>query len=247
VIVCGGGLTGIELTSEIAETYPGLSITMVTRDPLGPNLSRKGYAYLHDYFAKRKVDVREGVTVQEVLPDGVLTTTGERIPADFTIWLGSFAVSSLARESGFAVNRIGQITVDQHLRSTSHPDVFAVGDAADSGVRMACATAMPLGAHAADNLAAILNGQPLKPFRFGFNARCISLGRRNALVQIVNADDSPVDKIFSGRGAAIFKELICRYTTASIHWTRRFPNAFMWTQPADAPQLPQPAPHPQSA
>src|SRR5262249_31788559 len=55
VIVCGGGLTGIELSSELAETYPNLSITLLTRDPLGPNLSKRGHAYVLDAFKRLNI------------------------------------------------------------------------------------------------------------------------------------------------------------------------------------------------
>ena len=233
VILCGGGLTGIELATEIAETFPTISLTLLTRDPLGPNLSQRGYAYIRKTFDRLNVTVREGVTVERVLPDGVITTDGTHIRADFTIWAGSFTVSPLARESGLAVNRVGQILVDPYLRSTSHPDVFAAGDTAASGLRMACATAMPIGAHAADNVAALANNQPLQPFRFGFIVRCISLGRRAGLVQLVKGDDSPREQIITGRIAAFIKEMICRYTVDGIYWTRWFPNAVFWAKPAE--------------
>jgi NADH dehydrogenase FAD-containing subunit len=183
-------------------------------------------------FERLHVTVREGVTVERVLPDGVLTADVTHIPADFTIWVGSFTVSPLARESGLAVSRNGQILVDPYLRSTSHPDVFAVGDAAASSLRMACATAMPLGAHAADNLAALANNQPLQPFRFSFAGRCISLGRHAALMQLVDPDDSPREQIVTGRLGALIKEMICRYTVDSLYWTRTLPSAYWWPKPA---------------
>ena len=243
VIVSGGGLTGIELTSELAETYPNLSITLLSRDPLGPNLSKRGHAYVLDAFRCRNITVREDVTVERVTPAGVTTADGKQTDADFVIWAGSFTVPSLARESGIAVNRLGQILIDSNLRSLSHPDIFAVGDAAACGVRMACATAMPQGAHAADNLAALVQNKPLKPFRFGFGGRCISLGRHDGLVQRVNADDSPVEQIITGRMAALIKELICRYTTFSLHGIG-IP-MYYWPQPNEV--IPQAEPAPQHA
>jgi NADH dehydrogenase FAD-containing subunit len=242
VVLCGGGLTGIELASEIAESFPTVSLTLLSRDPLGPNLSQRGYAYVRKTFERLNVTIREGITVAQVLADGVLTADGTHLPADFTLWAGSFTVPALARESGFAVNRSGQILVDEYLRSTSHPDVFAVGDAAASGLRMACATAMPLGAHAADNLAALANHQPLQPFRFSFGGRCISLGRHAAIMQLTDPDDSPREQVVTGRLGAFAKEMICRYTFDSLVWTRRFPNAYLWVKPKQAAHPAEAAP-----
>ncbi|HVU11094.1 MAG TPA: FAD-dependent oxidoreductase [Phototrophicaceae bacterium] len=241
VLICGGGLSGIELSSEIAEAYPQLSLTLVTRDPLGVNLSQRGHAYMLDALKRRHITVREGVTVERITADGVETTDGQRRAADLVIWAGSFAPSPLARESGIAVNRVGQIIVDPYLRSVSHPDVFAVGDAAACGLRMACATAMPEGAHAADNLAALIKGQPLQPFRFGFAGRCISLGRHEGMLQWVNADDSPKESIVTGRLGAFLKELISRYPTFSLNWEYRMPGLYYWPKPAEVAALKQPS------
>ena len=243
VIVCGGGLTGIELVSEIAESYPKMSLTLLSRDPLGPNLSKRGYAYILDAFKRRNITVQEGVTISRIEPQGVMLEHDRMVAGDLILWAGSFTVPALARESGIAVNRLGQILVDSTLRSVSYPDIFAVGDAAASGVRMACATAMPQGAHTADNLAALVKGQPLQPFRFGFGGRCISLGRHDGIMQIVNADDSPREQIITGRMGALVKELICRYTTFGLHGVGI--NLYYWPQPKAV--IPQVEPAPQHA
>ncbi|MEO8397885.1 MAG: FAD-dependent oxidoreductase, partial [Chloroflexota bacterium] len=82
VIVCGGGLTGIELTSELAETYPNLSITLLTRDPLGLNLSKRGHVYILDAFKRRNITVREGVTISRIERYGAVIENGERCEGD---------------------------------------------------------------------------------------------------------------------------------------------------------------------
>jgi NADH dehydrogenase len=119
------------------------------------------------------------------------------------------------------------IVVDQKLRSLSHPSIYAVGDAAvlaESSpftLRMACATAIPMGAHAADNIFAEINTQTLNDFSLGYNGQCISLGRNDALIQICAADDRPLEKVYTGRVGRFIKEFICRYTIRSINWQRR--------------------------
>ena len=44
--------------------------------------------------------------------------------------------------------------------------------------------------------------------RFRFALRCISLGRRDGLVQFVHPDDSPRELVVTGRLAAAVKEAI---------------------------------------
>jgi NADH dehydrogenase FAD-containing subunit len=116
----------------------------------------------------------------------------------------------------------------------------AAGDAATPAalpgvpIRMACATAMPLGTAAADSILAALRGQPAPPFRFRYVFQCISLGRKDGLVQFVHSDDSPRERIISGRAAAWFKESVCRYTTVSLAIERRRPGTYRWPRSAAA-------------
>ena len=240
VTIIGGGLTGIELSTEIAESFPQAQITLLTGEEIGPNLSRKGHEYALAALKHRRITVHEHTTVVEITSDAVLAADGRRFETDLPIWAASFSVPSLARDAGIAVNHRGQILVDPYLRSVSHPETFAAGDAAASGVRMVSASALPLGAHAADNVAALLKGDPSHLMRFSFVARCISLGRHDALVQRVNADDAPREQIFTGRFGALVKEAICRYTVWSLYTERRLPGFYRWTQATEVMPTSQP-------
>ena len=51
------------------------------------------------------------------------------IPAQVTVWTAGFAVHPIAAASTLEVTGTGQIVVDGTMRSVSHPDVYAVGDA----------------------------------------------------------------------------------------------------------------------
>jgi NADH dehydrogenase len=236
VVVCGGGLTGIETVTELAEEYPQLYMTLLTADRAGATLSRKGRTHLRKVFDQMGITCREGQAVSWIEADAVVVGD-ERLPYDAVVWAGSFSVSPLAREAGFAVNARGQIIVDTAMRSISHPDVFAVGDAAYSAdqavpLRMACATALPMGAQAASNIIAGLEGKPAQPLPYRYYFQCISLGRREALIQMVNADDTPREFIITGRVGALYKEMICRFAYESLKMERYLPG--MYRMP-DAP------------
>lgn len=230
VAVIGGGLTGIETVTEIAETYPHLQVNLVTAGAPGSGLSEQGQAYLAEIFERSHIRVHAHQKVQRVTPNALLTSAGQEVPFEIAVWAGSFSVPPLARESGIAVNDRGQIQVDAYLRSVSHPSIYAVGDAADVGekIRMACATAMPMGAHAADNLLAALSGQTPQPFRFAYMLQCISLGRHVGLVQMVTADDAPKAQIFTGRLGAFIKESICKFTIWSLYMEQKLPGTYTW-------------------
>ncbi|MBZ0300356.1 MAG: FAD-dependent oxidoreductase [Anaerolineae bacterium] len=234
VAVVGGGLTGIETATEIAEAYPGLPVSLVTAGTPGQGLSQGGQAYLTRSFAEMGVTVYDHTRVAQVEADALVTESGERIPFEVGIWAGSFEAAPLAREAGLAVNAKGQMRIDRYMRSISHPAVYGAGDGAapveDPGapLRMACAVALPMAAHTADNLLARLEDRPQQPFNFGYVVQCVSLGRRRGLLQFVHPDDSPKERIVTGRMGAIAKEMIVQYAYRSLPAERILPGAQVW-------------------
>ena len=221
VAVVGGGLTGIEAAAELAESRPELKVRLLTDDTLGAALSERGRRHLRRVFGRLGVEIRDKVWVTEVRADGVLLAGGEHVHADTVVWTTGFRAPELARAAGFAVDEHGRMLVDHTLRSVSHPDVYAVGDAAaarrEGGqeLRMACATGLPSARHVARSVGDRLAGREPGALRFRYVNQCISLGRREALVQFVRADDSPVEFVLTGRFAALYKEVIVRGALAA--------------------------------
>lgn len=224
VVVCGSGLTGIEGATELAESFPGLRVTLLGDRALDAGYSPRGASHLRRTLARLRIEVAERCAVREVRHNQLITD-GEPIAFDLCLWAGGFAVPELARAAGLAVNARGQLMVDATLRSLSDAAIYGAGDAVElqshlgSPLHMACKTAMPTGAHAADNLAARVLGQVERPFNFRDTGVCISLGRRDGLIQVRRPDGSPWFAI-TGRLAAWIKEQICRYTVRALERER---------------------------
>lgn len=222
ILVAGGGLTGIETATELAERYPGLRVTLATRGQVGEDYSEAGSAHLRGRLMGSGVSILDDAGIVRLEPGQALLADESAVPFDLCVWAGGFEAPALAKEAGLAVDRSGRILVDPTLRSTSHPDVFGAGDAAvatfadGQALRMGCVSAMPLGAHAGENIRRLIRGEELKPFEFGFQIRCISLGRKDGLVQFVAPDDTPRPKVWTRRPAVLTKELICRMTYGMV-------------------------------
>ncbi|HZF87245.1 NAD(P)/FAD-dependent oxidoreductase [Streptomyces sp.] len=216
VVVVGGGLTGLEAATEIAEARPDLDVALAARGGLGDWLSDKGRAHLRKVCARLGITVHEHTAVTAVAADRVTTADGTEIPAAVTVWTTGFAVHPIARATTLEVSETGQIVVDRTMRSVSHPDVYAIGDAAlvmgpgDKPLRMSCASGVPTAWQAADAIAARLTGGKLPKVPLRYFNQCISLGRRDGLIQYVTADDRAVRAALTGRLAAGYKELICK-------------------------------------
>jgi NADH dehydrogenase len=242
VLVVGGGLTGIEAVTEIAEARPDLEVTLAARGGLGDWLSEKARDHLRETFGRLGVTVHENTAIASVEAAAAVTADGRTIPARVTVWTAGFAVHPLAAATTLAVSATGRIVVDETMRSVSHADVYAVGDAAlapgASGepLRMSCASGVPSAYQAADAIAARLTGRPLPENKIGYTAQCISLGRRDAVVQWVTPDDRPKPSAVTGRMAARLKEIVCKSAAWSIsHPTSMAPVRRRHTVPAGEP------------
>lgn len=222
VLVVGGGLTGLEAATEIAEARPELEVALATRGGLGDWLSDQARRHLRQVTDRLGIAVHEHTDVTRVEATGAVTGDGRVIPAEVTVWTVGFAVHPIAAATTLAVAETGQIVVDATMCSVSHPDVYAVGDAAiaegpgGKPLRMSCASGVPMAWQAGDTIAARLAGRkiPRVPIRY-FN-QCISLGRRDGIIQFVTADDRAKSSRITGRPAARYKELVSRGAAWSI-------------------------------
>ncbi|MFF4651350.1 NAD(P)/FAD-dependent oxidoreductase [Streptomyces sp. NPDC001380] len=216
VVVVGGGLTGLEAATEIAEARPDLDVALAARGALGDWLSEKGRAHLRKVVDRLGIEVHEHTAVTAVGADGLTVSDGRTIPAEVTVWTAGFAVHPIARATALELAPGGRIVVDSTMRSVSHPDVYAVGDAAmavgpgGKPLRMSCASGVPMAWQAADAIAARLTGTEVPGVTIRYFQQCVSLGRKEGLIQFVTADDRAVDRALTGRVAALYKELICR-------------------------------------
>ncbi|MCF6467797.1 oxidoreductase [Nonomuraea sp. MG754425] len=216
VTVVGGGLTGVEAASEIAEARPDLTVAIAAGGEFGDWLSPKGRRHLRKVFTGLGITVHEKATVTGVEADRVTLADGRTVPSAVTLWSAGFAVHPIASASDLEVGATGQIVVDGTMRSVSHPDVYAIGDAAlamgkgGGPLRMSCASGIPTSYQAADAIAARLTGGKVPNGSVGYFMQCVSLGRREGLIQYVTDDDRSRPAVLTGRLATAYKELICK-------------------------------------
>ncbi|EFL18745.1 FAD-dependent oxidoreductase [Streptomyces sp. C] len=211
VLVVGDGLTGIETATEIAESRPGLSVTLVARGELGAALSAGARGHLRQACARLGVTVLEHTTVEAVEATRVLCADGTVLASDATVWTAGFTVGPLAAASGLEVTDDGRIAVDRTMRSVSHPDVYAVGDSAyavgDNGrpLPMSCGSAGYTGRQAVEAVVGRLTGREVPNAKLEYLGNHISLGRLDGILQMVDAEGRAKPKFMGGRKAARIK------------------------------------------
>ncbi|MFI6217978.1 NAD(P)/FAD-dependent oxidoreductase [Nocardia brasiliensis] len=211
VLVVGGNLTAIEAATEFAESRPGLAITLVTRGELGRSLGPKARAHLLRTFDRLGITVHEHTPIERIEASAAVATDGTVFASDATVWAGGFAVHPIAAASGLAVEANGQITVDNQMRSISHPDVYVAGDSAyvigDNGLPlpMSCATAGSTSRQAAASIIGDRTGRKIAMSKQSYDANHISLGRKDALFQMVDGEARAKAGALTGRTAVRVK------------------------------------------
>lgn len=233
VAVVGGGLSGIETAGEIAESFAHLRVHLLTHGQVAREFSAPGRTHVLDGLQRLGVQVQEQVRVHSVGPHRLQTDRGE-IDFGLCIWAAGFRMTALPAQAGLRVNAHGQVLVDATLRSLSHPAIYAAGDIAafvqppGQPVPMGCKSAMPMGAQVGENLARELAGEPLGPFDYALLFYCVSLGRRDGLIQWPDYGGRPVGRILTGRRAALFKEMICKSTWWALRFEAKGRRAVVW-------------------
>jgi NADH dehydrogenase FAD-containing subunit len=217
IVVVGGGATGVETAAELAERYPHLQLTLVTGPGFGGGLSAGAARALRGGLERLGVQLIEDASVVAVENGAVVLETGHWIPCALAVWAAGFRAPALAAAAGLETARDGRVLADPSLRARGRENVYVAGDAAAvrAGaltLRMGCATALPIGAHAGDNVRRALEGREVEPFRFGYIVRCISLGRHDAVIQPTDPDDRPTERFLAGRRGAWVKEAVARST-----------------------------------
>jgi NADH dehydrogenase len=228
ITVVGAGLTGIEVAAEFA--VQGRAVTLITDGRVGPSLGAPACCAVTRWLHRRGVGILENTMVTEVGPDAVVLGDGTTLRSDLTVWAGGFGVPGLAARSGLRTDPLGRIITDKTLTSVDDGHVLGAGDAAaplGRALPMACYTATPMGATAADTVLSRIAGTLPEPFALDFVGSCVGLGR-SAVLQFARADNTPRDFHLRGRPFGLFKEAVIRGTVWSLRREARRPGWATW-------------------
>ena len=134
-VVVGGGFIGIEMAENLHERGVFVTIVEALNQIMAP-FDLEMAALLQGNIKQNGIRLMLGSAITGIRQDGdglqVDLDNGGPVEADMVIMsIGVRAESELARESGLVIGERGGISVDRHQR-TSDPDIYAVGDAAET-------------------------------------------------------------------------------------------------------------------
>ncbi|MBX9745389.1 MAG: NAD(P)/FAD-dependent oxidoreductase [Hyphomonadaceae bacterium] len=199
IAIVGGGATGVELAAELYSAAAGLrhyglevfdesrlKVTLIEAGPrILPALPEKLAAAAHKELEALGVRVLTGAAVVEARADGIVTKSGEVIAADLRVWAaGVKGPDVLTDLDGLEVTRSNQLVVTPTLQTTRDQNIFALGDCCSCTLPGETRPTPPR-AQAAhqmadtvfDNLCAMMDGRPLKAFKYVDHGSLVSLSQ----------------------------------------------------------------------
>ncbi|MGM9926066.1 MAG: NAD(P)/FAD-dependent oxidoreductase [Bacillus sp. (in: firmicutes)] len=201
IVIGGGGLTGVELVGELVDTMPDLAkkygvdihdikLKLVEAGPkILPVLADSLIERATESLSKRGVEFLTGLPVTNVNGNVIDLKDGQKIVANTFVWTGGVQGNPLVGQSGLEVNR-GRATVNDFLQSTSHKDVFVVGDSAvyfapdGRPYPPTAQIAWQMGELVGYNLYALLENKAMEAFAPINSGTLASLGRKDAVAAI---------------------------------------------------------------
>ncbi|WZY00604.1 NAD(P)/FAD-dependent oxidoreductase [Bacillus sp. FSL W7-1360] len=130
VSIVGGGLSGVELASELRESRPDLTIRLFDRgESILSVFPKKLSEYVQSWFIEHGVDVKNNANITKVEP-GAIYNHNERIETDAVIWTAGVQPVEIVRALDVEKDRSGRVILTPQHFIPGHPDVFVVGDCA---------------------------------------------------------------------------------------------------------------------
>ena len=196
IVVAGGGFTGIEAATEMPKRLRAIlgkdarpRVIIVERNgAIAPDMGAGPRPVIENALRELGVETRVGAGVASLDETGVTLSNGEHIETETVVWAAGIRAAPLTQQISAERDNFGRLLVDQDLRVTSVPGVFATGDAAkaacdDAGnfALMSCQHATRMGAFAGNNAAAELLGVPTRPYHQKAYVTCLDLGEAGAV------------------------------------------------------------------
>jgi NADH dehydrogenase len=195
-VVIGGGPTGVELSGQIADLirdelrdlYREVDHTEVTITLIegGDRLLKQLHPELGSEAERRLiamgVNVVKNKRVVRCEQSSVHFSNGEKICGELRVWTAGTKSALEGVVDGEYLTQRGGLKTRDTLQLVGHPEVFVIGDnmeIVDPAPMMVPQTAQAAAAaakHAANNFIAILQNQPLRPFKFTSAGDIIPIG-----------------------------------------------------------------------
>ncbi len=204
-VVVGGGANGVEVVAEMRDML--IEVTSrykhIEKDDIRVVLIHGGSRLIEDLSADlasfaehllrhKGVEIMFNCRVSKVEPGRVVLENGDTIDASTVVGSVGVQPNPLSRDLPVEHNKRGQIKVSRMLNVPGHPNVWAIGDAAEvidphngKPYPQTAQHAVREARLVAHNIAASLRGEPLKTMHYRTLGQLVALGHRSAIANVM--------------------------------------------------------------
>ncbi len=197
VVIVGGGATGVELAADLHNvagrlqeygfqkfSKERLKVSVIEAGPmLLPQLPNRIGLSVREELQAIGVSVQTDTRVASVERDALITSEGNRIAADISVWAAGIKAPDFLADSGLICDGIGRVKVNPDLTVEGLSNVYGLGDCCHCPTREG--GTVPPRAQSAHQMASVLaynilasrRGKPTKAFVYKDFGSLISLSR----------------------------------------------------------------------
>jgi NADH dehydrogenase len=201
-VIVGGGPTGVELAGAFAELirhvlrkdYPMLDISQArvllveASDRILASFPERLQRSARKRLEKMGVEVKLRTAVAAVEAAHVRFKDGTTLGSNTVVWAAGVRAAELVDALGLMLGRSARVKITPELNLPDRPEVFVIGDMAylegyndGQPYPMVAQVAMQMGKHAARNILALNDEQPLRAFHYIDKGQMATIGRRAAV------------------------------------------------------------------
>lgn len=142
VVIVGGGATGVELAADLHNvaghlqdygfesfSQERLQVSVIEAGPaLLPRLPERIGISVKQELQSIGVDVLTSTMINSAESDALVTSEGQRIPADVSVWAAGVRAPEFLASSGLPCDNLGRVKVNADLTVQGLSNVYAAGD-----------------------------------------------------------------------------------------------------------------------
>ena len=205
-IIVGGGPTGVELAGALAELknnvfpkdYPELDLEHMDihllegSDRLLNGMSAEAGEKAKEYLLEMGVKVKTNARVKSYDGYTLEFEDGEKLISRTVIWAAGVMGNPVPGLDSSCISRGNRLLTDRYSRVKGYDNIFAIGDVAQmegdekfpQGHPMMAPPGMQQGRLLARNIRKLMEGKPMKPFRYFDKGSMATVGRHKAVVDL---------------------------------------------------------------
>ncbi|MDT9723512.1 NAD(P)/FAD-dependent oxidoreductase [Xylanibacillus composti] len=159
VSIVGGGLSGVELASELREARPDLNVRILDRGAsILSAFPDKLQEYVRDWFQAHQVEMLAHANITRV-EQGVLYNGNEAVYTDLTVWTAGIQPARPVQLLDLPKDAQGRLEINVYHQLPAYPNVYVVGDCASLPFSPSAQLAEAQGKQVAEVMQALWKGE----------------------------------------------------------------------------------------